>query len=268
MTKRLLPKPNKISEINQINPKPQVKIPEQIINKPEIYTSSSPNPDENVIMPSNSNYVPTRVLVNNKPTIEEITRVYNPYLAQKEYESYMRNGFVFEPLKIKSSDEMKNSQQKNIDKVNSFKSVSQISPINPNINANVAFTSDVISPYSRKETNTYNQAKNDRLLNIAAINNYSHTNMAYKNEPETEFQNFNNLKTISDNRKQQLLYPTLTSYPYNSNNNINSNRNYNNERIYEDGNNLVNIQAIKSNSTSNFDPNKIKTGYQPDTSNA
>ena len=41
---------------------------------------------------------PVKVHVAHKPTKDETSRVYNPYLIQNEYEQYTKNGFLFEPL--------------------------------------------------------------------------------------------------------------------------------------------------------------------------
>ena len=152
-------------------------------------------------------HVPLRVHVAHKPTQEDTSRCYNPYAIQNEYEKYVRNGFVFEPLKSKSSQSMPESQirqqQQQQQQQNSFKH--KINPASASSsrmnNANVSFTSEAISPYARKEnavlinTQLKNPVENDKLLSYAR----GHLNKGF----ETEFQNFNNLKSFPDSQLQQ-----------------------------------------------------------------
>ncbi|RNA31939.1 mucin-19-like isoform X3 [Brachionus plicatilis] len=93
-------------------------------------------------------HVPVKVHVNNKPTVEDTTRVYNPYPFQNEYERYFKNGFLFEP--VESTGEHQQST----------------------VNANAKFTSDLISPYNRKDNSIHfkNYASNDKLLDYAREN--------------------------------------------------------------------------------------------------
>jgi hypothetical protein len=161
---------------------------------------------QHTIQPTNSvpclqPHIPLKVHVAHKPTVEDTSRVYNPYPFKNEYEKYAKNGFVFEPLKQASLLPI-------TPKSNSFKlnpSIINDNKIHANqgiktnqkqINANISFSSEVISPYQRSS-----QLDNNEMAiytrNYDAINSF-HDNQAFKDDHETEFQNYNNLKTYSD----------------------------------------------------------------------
>jgi hypothetical protein len=122
-----------------------------------------PNSAKNMITsPRDGPHVPVKVHVANKPTVEDITRVYNPYPLHNEYEKYVKDGFLFEPLK----NQKQTGQQQ----------------------ANVAFSSEVISPYARTNTGALevkNRAQNDKLLNVAR---HGQSNVGFEREKTSEFQ--------------------------------------------------------------------------------
>ena len=123
----------------------------------------SNTPAQNLVIPENSKskiasssspHIPIKVHVSHQPTVEDITRVYNPYPLQNEFDKYMMDGFVFEPLR-KSNNRVGDSLRVN------------------HPNANVAFASEVISPYARRDGNpnaplySKNPVDNDKLLTVA-----------------------------------------------------------------------------------------------------
>ena len=70
-------------------PPPAPHLPSNIIagNAPPMLLPLPPPP-----------HVPVRIHVSHKPTVEDISRVYNPYPIQNEYERFVKNGFLFEPV--------------------------------------------------------------------------------------------------------------------------------------------------------------------------
>ena len=160
----------------------------------------SRNEDEDIIISEGSkhkasHHIPVKVHVKNEPTQLDTSRVYNPYPVQEEYEKYVKNGFVFEPLKpndtSKPKDDMRRITSIGLDNNRPVK--------NPNIgNANIAFSSEAISPYYKKDNKIVykNPVDNDKLLNQSR----GITNKALKRDSLTEFQNLNNLKNFSDSR--------------------------------------------------------------------
>lgn len=156
--------------------------------------------------------MPVKVHVAHKPTVEDITRVYNPYPIQvnyylilliilildvkfkpnflkNEYEKFVKDGFLFEPIKVNTKEAFK-----------------------PSTNVNVSFTSDIISPYTRKDRGgatsqppsatvmLKNPVDHDRLLDAARGN----VNHAFVND--TEFRNYNQ----QQQQQQQQLKQTTT----------------------------------------------------------
>ena len=296
--------------------RPETRSQVSIQSNSDIYSSPQNLSGNNLIVSEsskNKHHLPVRVHVSHKPTSDDTNRVYNPYQLQNDYEKYVKNGFVFEPLKSKSSQSM----PENI-KQSSFRSITKIGPSGSssnnsnnlshyNSNVNVAFSSEVISPYSRKENTVYvkNPVDNDQLLNYAR-GGAGHVNPAFKSELETEFQNFNNLKSYSDVKieskneqasqmfhraknsqsadgENETLYRQLKkSYqsrkvadsshqqPNKSEDSSENLRDYEDEYdIANKMNRRVNLHANHELINSiNKELKRIKTGYQPDTSNA
>ncbi len=156
--------------------------------------------DPNVILSETSklSHSPTRVHVIHKPTVSDTSRVYNPYPVKNEYDRYVKSGgFLFEP--IHHAETNGTHSETAISKAELRRqSTSLITK--PNIkNANIAFSSESISPYTRRDSFrqgqqlTYkNPVDNDQLLNISR--GYVNTHL----KKETEFQNFNQLKTFNE----------------------------------------------------------------------
>ncbi len=113
-----------------------------------------------------SSHRPVKVHVSHKPTSDDIERVYNPYPLQDEYEQYYKNGFLFE--NIQPTPKSHGNKKKRAD---------------------VVFTSDSISPYSRKDPHclVYKNPVNDKVSELSRGYDSS----------MTEFQNLNNLKNTS-----------------------------------------------------------------------
>lgn len=61
-------------------------------------------------------HTPVKVHVSHQPTVEDVTRVYNPYPFQHEFENYYKDGFLFEQLKNKRCDkeEAERAQRANV----------------------------------------------------------------------------------------------------------------------------------------------------------
>lgn len=174
-------------------------------------------------------HIPIKVHVTSKPTVEDTTRVYNPYPFQNEYDKYFKNGFLFEP--VESTGDSK-----------------QIT-----VNANANFTSDLISPYNRKDNSIHfkNYVSNDRLLDYARESKVSlgKMNLAFKDDSESEFKNLNNLKNKSakiDSKIYEDEFDLINKY------NKNSNNTYSNYELVDSIN-----QELK----------RIKTGYKPNNPN-
>jgi len=132
---------------------------------------SLPSSQNNLILSEDSKNIinshkPVKVHVAHKPTSEDVARVYNPYPLQDEYEQYSKNGFLFE----------------NIQSTNK-------THIHKKIRADVVFTSESISPYTRKEAHSlvYKNPVTDKVADLARGYDSS----------MTEFQNLNNLKNTS-----------------------------------------------------------------------
>lgn len=218
---------------------------------------------------SSQQHIPVKVHVANKPTVEDTTRVYNPYPLQNEYERYAKNGFFFEPLNqvpTKSShslDESRNVASK------TRRNVASSSQINTaNNQANVCFTSEVISPYTRKENSIYlkKPVNNDKLLDYARANGGAMVNPAFKADTiETEFQNFNHLKKKNEpNAMSSVEVGKEQPAPKSNDNNYQDEYDIINRIKKQTGNNpnLELINSIKE------ELKRLKTGYKPDSSNA
>lgn len=144
---------------------------------------------------------PTRVHVMHKPTVTDTSRVYNPYPIKNEYDKYVKNGFIFEPFQ--HSNAQLNNSEVTLTKAEARRlSTSLITKPNIN-NANIAFSSESISPYARKDSYR-NQVDADQLANFSR----GYVNTQFKKE--TEFQNLNILKTqqieSSLENQQQIEY--------------------------------------------------------------
>lgn len=121
-------------------------------------------------------------------------------LLKNEYEKYIKNGFLFEPLKVNT-------------KSNNSAATSNL------LNPNVSFGSDLISPYRGVKDNHHstlatiilkNPVDNDQLLDVArgvtsanSIYQAEHINHTFVNN--TEFRNYNYLKSlVSDTNTQPI----------------------------------------------------------------
>jgi hypothetical protein len=161
----------------------QTNTPAHNLIIPESSKSSSHN--NNKIASSSTPHIPVKVHVSSKPTVEDITRVYNPYPLQNEYDKYVKDGFLFEPLKKETAKSSATSSQ-----------ATHLSA------ANVAFSSEAISPYARNKDHAAIHVKNpvdsDKLLTVArgGYANMSYVNderqqapsKAWTREPSSEFQ--------------------------------------------------------------------------------
>jgi hypothetical protein len=240
--------------------------------------------------------------VLQKPTVEDTSRVYNPYPIKNEYEKYAKNGFLFEPLK----PQLEISIPTTISKKNSFKLSSQnknqidvINKHNNIINANVNFSSEVLSPYKRNDMDMMNVESNkEQLLEGRTFYHDQESKMMLsriqnqQNDFKTEFQNYNNLKLNS------IIKDTdLEIYKYEMNENSQQNKKFSeknskynqskknfdktiahepNEKQFFDEYDIANKLESKKNLNHNLELinsineelKKIKTGYLPDYSNA
>jgi hypothetical protein len=223
-------------------------------------------------------HVPIRVHVPNKPSENEINRIYNPYTAKDEYETYMKNGFLFEPLGANSNMSTFSVQST---------SILSRTPVHQ---SNISIRSETIAPArpKRSEKKTIKGA---------------HTNKTF--EPDTEFKNLNQLKsndTASFSNFESLgrighqqqgppkgstanIKATIVNAESKShesdNDRINStkkdNNSYENKFYYDDEHDLVN-KYERSNNKANLDlmnsihneikRNKIKIGLDGDSSKA
>jgi hypothetical protein len=130
-----------------------------------VIPESSKGGGGNKIASLSTPHIPVKVHVSSKPTVEDITRVYNPYPLQNEYDKYVKDGFLFEPLKKDSK--------------------SSVSSVVTHSAANVAFSSEAISPYARKDNaaiHVKNPVDNDKLLAVARSGGNAYNNMAYSND--------------------------------------------------------------------------------------
>ena len=214
-------------------------------------------------------HVPIRVHVPNKPTENEINRVYNPYTAKEEYETYMKNGFLFEPLGGNSN-------------VSTF-SVQSTSILNktPVHQSNISIRSETLAPV---------RTKRSEKKTIKG----SHTNKTF--EPDTEFKNLNQLKSndslsysnfesLGRIHQQGLLKGSTANIKATIVNAENNNYESDSDRInsskknskfyYDDEHDIAN-KYERSNNKSNFDLlnsihkeiKRIKTGLDEDSSKA
>ena len=221
---------NKLSD-KKIETKSQISI---LTNSSEIL-HNNPNGTDNpsVVVSEFSKpyqaHIPIKVHVTSKPTVEDTTRVYNPYPFQNEYDKYFKNGFLFEP--VESTGESK-----------------QVT-----VNANAKFTSDLISPYNRKDNSIYykNYVSNDKLLDYARESKvgFGKMNLAFKDESESEFKNLNNLKNKS---------ATIDSKIYEDELDLINKFNKNSNNVYS------NYELVDS---INQELKRIKTGYKPNNPN-
>jgi hypothetical protein len=256
-------------------------------------------------------HTPLRFNSIHKPTEEETSRSYNPYIIKNEYDRYMKSGFILDPIKpIETKNVIDNQNQNQIRRYPSFNTKAKYIGPNNKINsnhANVSFSSEVISPYSRRDnhpyinTNVKNPVDNDPLINYARG---AHVNKGF----ETEFQNFNNLNSFLDNKNLNLSNEQQKKLRYNKIDddddddilyrNLKSNKSLikaaklkikqreensnsrtdddDNDVIYQDEFDIINKMNRKMNKNSNLDLinsinkelKRIKTGYQESSSNA
>ena len=150
--------------------------------------------DPNVILSEASklSHSPSRVQVMHKPTVSDTSRVYNPYPVKNEYDRYMKSGgMLFEQPPSSSHYQGGAHTDTGMTKAELRRqSTSLITKPNIN-NANIAFSSESISPYTRRDSFSQGQkvqyknaVDNDQLLNISR----GYVNAHLKKE--TEFQNF------------------------------------------------------------------------------
>ena len=209
-------------------------------------------------------HVPVRVHVPKRPTESDLNRVYNPYTAQDEYESYMKNGFLFEPLKGNN-----NNNNMSTFSVHST-SITSKTPVNE---SNISIRSETFAPLKNKN---FEKKK-------------SYTNKTY--ESDTEFKNLNKLKssTIISANKVDMLGKSQISKGSTSNikativndndsdiiNSSNHRNAYENKFYYDDEYDIAN-RYQKTNKKSNTDMlssinqeiRRIKTGLDENSSKA
>lgn len=180
--------------------------------------------------PSYQSHIPVKVHVTSKPTVEDTTRVYNPYPFQNEYEKYFKNGFLFEPVESTKEYELKP------------------------VNANVKFNSDLISPYNRKENSIHlkNYVTNDKLLDYARESKvgFGKMNLSFKDDSESEFKHLNNLKNKTPTNDSHIFEDEVDLINKYSKNSKDTNSNY---------------ELVDS---INEELRRLKTGYKPKSSNA
>ena len=266
-------------------------------------------------------YVPVKVHVTHKPTNDEVARIYNPYSVQNEYEKYVKNGFLFEPLHVNNSSNLLAMAEQSSPPVylgsrpNSNASISignkhqQHSPsTNPHLhsNANISFTSETISPYSRKSNTIQykNAVSNDQLLNYAR--GYSNQTNHQDDNGSSELRSYGNgngpakhvkttlsTSTVTKTNKknangeaaevvessyQTNVYETLSSKSSIKKSASKMNREDDDDDVaYQDEYEIVNKINKRNNNTGtnlelinsiNQELKRLKTGYQPDASQA
>lgn len=218
-------------------------------------------------------------------------------ILKNEYEKFVKDGFLFEPIKAS---------------LNANKE-----PLKQVTSANVSFTSDIIAPYTRKDRNVSSQpptatvmlknaVDHDRLLDAARG---AHTNHAFVND--TEFRSYTNQQSNSNADGQTIVgggggskrarrgvgggasagggrkpnqvigseteanvnqTTLMTAAKKNSGDVVGDVHDY--ERMYEDEYDVANKAIRKSNpnlqliDSINKELKRVATGYRPDASNA
>lgn len=255
-----------VQKMNEIQLNKMSPVDKQIRNEISIITTSnndvlysSPSnkqQEHNVILSENVKlHSPTRVHVLHKPTVSDTSRVYNPYPIKNEYDKYTKNGFLFESLNQQGQQNeivLTKSEQRRLSTQLMTK---------PNINnANVAFSSESISPYTRKDNKIIykNAVDNDHLLNLSR----GYVNTQFKKE--TEFQNFNNLKQQRETSLLEHNPDYSTSVPQQQQQQLSNNKLYEDE--YDIANKLKrkpeqNMRLINS---INNELKKFHSGHQQD----
>ena len=225
--------------------------------------------DPNVILSETSklSHSPTRLHVIHKPTVSDTSRVYNPYPVKNEYDRFVKSGgLLFEPIqRIQSNGTHSETAMSKAE----LRRQSTSLITKPNIkNANIAFSSESISPYTRRDSfkqgqqlSYKNPVDNDQLLNISRgyVNNHL--------KKETEFQNFNQLKTFNEHdrnleehfqqQQQQPNYSNINTPPAK----IKLNESELSNKILIKKTDQTNLNLI--NSISNELRKFQQTGYQP-----
>lgn len=222
-------------------------------------------------------HVPVRVHVPNKPTENEINRVYNPYAAQDEYETYMKNGFLFEPLGGNTN-------------LSTF-SVQSTSILNrtPVHQSNISIRSETLAPIKHKRSEkkpvktsytnkTYEPDTEFRNLNQLHSNNpSSFTNsesLGRSNKPSPAKGSTANIKATVVNAEHNS-YESDGDYSRINSSKKNSKNSYENKFYYDDEHDLAN-KYERTNNKSNLDLltsihkeiKRIKTGLDEDSSKA
>jgi hypothetical protein len=271
MTRDELKKMND-SQIFKISPvqRPQSSLRNESNRKQlDLYSSPSYNAQNNAISSENNkHHSPIRVQIAHKPTVADTSRVYNPYPIKNEYDKFTKNGFVFEPILNNNNKNNNNSYTEPIGLSKSeARRLSTSLITKPNIkNANIAFSSESISPYTRKENkNAYKNTYDNEppLVNPRGnVNNKNNNNNTHQFKKETEFQNLNNLKTFNETKR------ISDQSEGNSIENNQSNRINSSSKAYEDEYDIANKLAKKPDqnmrllSSINNELKKFQTGYQ------
>ena len=283
---------NKLENKHKINENEHKNLSKTNVNyKTKNFESTEIEPRSSILQ----SHIPLKTHVSHKPTVEDTSRVYNPYPIKNEYEKYSKNGFIFEPLK----PQLEISIPTTISKENSFKISSQNTKQNPSklINANVNFSSELLSPYKR------NDIMNEKIFESQAF--YTEAKIIDDDQEynkqidfETEFKNYNNSKLnfqYKDINFDIYKNQTTENSPHNKNfrifrnikdnhNKIDQIKNFHTTRQvnadhdkhfideYDIANKLSTNKSLNQNleliNSINEELKKIKTGYLTDYSNA
>jgi hypothetical protein len=197
VSKNILNKFNKSNKIVDVHDKSI--LPSEIKSKTdvEIFANnnlySTPNVDyvlsgERVksVQPS----LPIKINVVRKPSTEDLSRMYNPYIIQDNYDHFVKKGYLNEP-----------AQQQHYDRGYVMN------------RANITFSNEMISPYAQSVSRASilkNPVENNELINFLSnrnrkiIGNYEQETPVA--EYETEFQNLNNLKSFRNDVESKQVH--------------------------------------------------------------
>ncbi len=120
---------------------------------------------------------PVKLHVQHKPTDNDIQRINNPYEFQDEFASYSKNGFLFEPLRQQNEAHIPEPST------------------TTTINTSTQQQTKIINLKLKKSKrdNTSDEPIYPKIA-LKTISTSSYQNKAY--EPETQFQNFNQLNIV------------------------------------------------------------------------
>ena len=234
-------------------------------------------------------YVPVKVHVSHRPTNDDVGRIYNPYSIQSEYEKYVKYGFIFEPLNVShnasstttgqqhdqqsppvfiSSQNANNMSIATTAKSPRTTTTKQATTTNPNI----AFSSEAISPYARPNASQLqyrNPVGNDKLLDHAkGYTSVEAASLRKANYDDDE-------EIYEEDGSGEYLEPKVasTAAAYNNSSSRRGSK-VSSQEQYQDEYDLANKMVKRSNpnlelvNSINKELKRIKTGYQPDASQA